>query len=58
MFDDATVGERRMNAKDAMIESVRNESPWLIMMRDIVRAEVQRQLTAHKEQQHESIQRI
>lgn len=44
-----------MNAKDQMIESVRSESPWLIMMKDIVRAEVARQLTTHKEQRHESI---
>jgi len=47
-----------MNAKDAMIEDVqRSESPWLTTMKDIVRAEVSRQLTTHKEQGHESIHR-
>lgn len=48
--------ERSLNAKDQMIEAVRDPSPWLVMMRDIVRAEVHKQLTQHKEQSHGEVQ--
>ena len=44
-----------MNAKAAYIESVQQEALGLIQMRRIIRAEVARQLTHHKEHDHESI---
>lgn len=48
--------ERRMNAKDLQIDTVQQEALGLTM-RGIIRAEVTRQLTTHKEQDHEGIHR-